>query len=74
MMSFCTKDSVLILIIFEFCLQGMVEELSSGPCVAMEIVAKDKTLNTAVEFRKLVGPADPVSYIYIIIIYYIVFF
>ncbi|XP_030027568.2 nucleoside diphosphate kinase 7 [Manduca sexta] len=39
--------------------KGMVEELSSGPCVAMEIVAKDKSLNTAVEFRKLVGPSDP---------------
>lgn len=39
----------------------MVEELASGPCVAMEIVAKDKSLNTAVEFRKLVGPSDPVS-------------
>lgn len=39
--------------------KGMVEELSSGPCVAMEIVSKDKSVNTAVEFRKLVGPADP---------------
>ncbi|XP_028178211.1 nucleoside diphosphate kinase 7 [Ostrinia nubilalis] len=39
--------------------KGMVEELSSGPCVAMEIVSKDRTLNTAVEFRKLVGPSDP---------------
>lgn len=39
----------------------MVEELSSGPCIAMEIVAKDKRINTAVEFRKLVGPSDPVS-------------
>ncbi|XP_039757253.1 nucleoside diphosphate kinase 7 [Pararge aegeria] len=39
--------------------QGMVEELASGPCVAMELVAKDKNLNTAVEFRKLVGPTDP---------------
>lgn len=40
----------------------MVEELSSGPCVAMEIVAKDKSHNTAVEFRKLVGPSDPVRF------------
>ncbi|XP_026487869.1 nucleoside diphosphate kinase 7 [Vanessa tameamea] len=39
--------------------KGMVEELSSGPCIAMEIVAKDKNVNTAVEFRKLVGPSDP---------------
>lgn len=39
----------------------MVEELASGPCVAMEIVAKDKSVVTAVEFRKLVGPTDPVS-------------
>ncbi|XP_041974966.1 nucleoside diphosphate kinase 7 [Aricia agestis] len=39
--------------------KGMVDELASGPCVAMEIVAKDKNVNTAVEFRKLVGPSDP---------------
>ncbi|KAJ0182446.1 hypothetical protein K1T71_001815 [Dendrolimus kikuchii] len=39
--------------------KGMVEELSSGTCVAMEITAKDKGINTAVEFRKLVGPSDP---------------
>ncbi|XP_013194167.1 nucleoside diphosphate kinase 7 [Amyelois transitella] len=39
--------------------KGMVEELSSGPCVAMEIVCRDKSLNTAVEFRKIVGPSDP---------------
>lgn len=42
----------------------MVEELSSGPCVAMEIVAKDKNINTAVEFRKLVGPSDPVRHLF----------
>lgn len=41
----------------------MVEELASGPCVAMEIVAKDKNVNTAIEFRKLVGPSDPVSFL-----------
>lgn len=41
--------------------QGMVEELSSGACVAMELVVKDKTKNTAVEFRKIVGPCDPVN-------------
>ncbi|CAH0766485.1 unnamed protein product [Diatraea saccharalis] len=39
--------------------KGMVEELASGPCVAMEIVAKDKSVTTAIEFRKLVGPSDP---------------
>ncbi|XP_049879388.1 nucleoside diphosphate kinase 7 [Pectinophora gossypiella] len=39
--------------------KGMVDELASGACVAMEIVAKDRTLNSAVEFRKLVGPTDP---------------
>lgn len=44
-----------------------MEELSSGPCVAMEIVAKDSSHNTAVEFRKLVGPSDPVSSIPILI-------
>lgn len=42
------------------CLQGMVEELASGPCVAMELQIQNKKLNTAVEFRKLVGPSDPV--------------
>lgn len=44
----------------------MVEELSSGPCIAMELVAKDKTKNTAVEFRKIVGPCDPVSRYYLL--------
>ncbi|XP_073957740.1 nucleoside diphosphate kinase homolog 7 [Choristoneura fumiferana] len=39
--------------------KGMVEELASGPCVAMELQIQNKTLNTAVEFRKLVGPSDP---------------
>ncbi|GBP40003.1 Nucleoside diphosphate kinase 7 [Eumeta japonica] len=39
--------------------QGMVEELSSGACIAMEVTAKDKNVNSAIEFRKLVGPPDP---------------
>ncbi|KAI5635583.1 nucleoside diphosphate kinase domain-containing protein [Phthorimaea operculella] len=39
--------------------KGMVEELASGACVAMELVAKDKSVSSAVEFRKWVGPADP---------------
>lgn len=39
----------------------MIDELSSGACVAMEIVVKDPTKHSAVEFRKLVGPSDPVS-------------
>lgn len=47
----------------------MVEELSSGPCVAMEIVAKNKNVNTAVEFRKLVGPSDPVSTVNNLLLY-----
>ncbi|XP_077298238.1 nucleoside diphosphate kinase homolog 7 isoform X2 [Arctopsyche grandis] len=37
---------------------GMVAELISGPCVAMEIVGP-ADVNTPVEFRKLVGPIDP---------------
>lgn len=37
----------------------MVTEMTSGPCVAMEIVAPGE-VNTPVEFRKLIGPADPV--------------
>lgn len=39
--------------------KGMVDELSSGSCVAMEIVSRDRDVNTAVEFRKYVGPSDP---------------
>ena len=35
----------------------MVEELCSGPCVAMEIRAPD----APVVFREFVGPTDPVS-------------
>lgn len=38
----------------------MIAELISGPCVAMEIVGP-QDVNTPVEFRKLVGPIDPVS-------------
>lgn len=43
----------------------MVEELSSGSCVAMEVVAKQSNVNTAIEFRKLVGPPDPVSVVFL---------
>lgn len=39
----------------------MVKQLSSGPCVAMEIKSSQENCNVAVEFRKFVGPADPVS-------------
>ena len=35
----------------------MVTELSSGPCIAMEIRAQDAVKT----FREFVGPADPVS-------------
>jgi len=35
----------------------MVTELSSGPCIALEIRAKDAVKT----FREFVGPADPVS-------------
>jgi len=36
----------------------MVTELSSGPCIALEIRAKDPVKT----FREFVGPADPVSH------------
>lgn len=38
--------------------RGMVDELSSGPCLAMEISASDD-INTPDEFRQRVGPFDP---------------
>ena len=38
-------------------LQDMVNELSSGPCIAMEI--RKDVEEVVPEFRKLVGPADP---------------
>lgn len=37
---------------------AMVNELTSGPSIAMEIRAQ----NAPVAFREMVGPADPVSY------------
>ncbi len=36
---------------------AMVEELISGPCIAMEIRAQDAVR----AFREAAGPADPVS-------------
>ena len=36
---------------------GMVEQLTSGPCIAMEIRAQDPVR----AFREAAGPADPVS-------------
>ncbi len=35
---------------------GMVEELTSGPCVVLEICAQDAPR----AFREMAGPADPV--------------
>ena len=37
---------------------GMVGELTAGPCIAMEIRAKD----AVPAFREMVGPSDPVSH------------
>lgn len=37
---------------------SMVTELSSGPCVAIALRAKD----APTAFREMAGPADPVSY------------
>ena len=36
---------------------SMVLELTSGPCIALEIRAQ----NAPVAFREMTGPADPVS-------------
>ena len=36
---------------------AMVDELSLGPCIAMEIRAQ----NAPATFREMAGPADPVS-------------
>lgn len=36
---------------------SMVSELTSGPCIAMEIRAQE----APTKFREMVGPADPVS-------------
>ena len=38
----------------------MVNELMSGPCVAMEIVATEACDDVVSAFRELAGPADPV--------------
>lgn len=39
----------------------MVTQLSSGPCIAMEITTSDFNEETRQQFRTFVGPADPVS-------------
>uniref|UniRef100_A0A1B6KTD4 DM10 domain-containing protein n=2 Tax=Graphocephala atropunctata TaxID=36148 RepID=A0A1B6KTD4_9HEMI len=38
---------------------SMVKQLSSGPCVAMEVTSSQSNCNVPVEFRKFAGPADP---------------
>lgn len=38
---------------------GMVNELSSGPVIAMEILGKSSNVHTAESFRELCGPMDP---------------
>ena len=48
-----------------FFLQAMVAELQSGPCIAMEIKHKDKSVDVPVEFRKLCGPMDPVKFFFL---------
>ena len=40
----------------------MVNQLMSGPCVAMEIVATDRCEDVVSSFRELAGPADPVRF------------
>lgn len=41
----------------------MVKQLSSGPCIAMEVTSSQSNVNVPTEFRNFVGPADPVSQI-----------
>ena len=41
--------------------KAMTEELSNGPCVALEIAGKED--NIPKKFREFCGPADPVSYL-----------
>ncbi|KAL1423873.1 hypothetical protein MTO96_020674 [Rhipicephalus appendiculatus] len=38
----------------------MVQQLCSGPCLAMEIRSSSNPENSALHFKELVGPADPV--------------
>lgn len=44
----------------------MVNQLISGPCMALEIGMINFDLEVQSEFRKFVGPADPVGFIIII--------
>jgi len=37
----------------------MVEQLNSGPCIALEICSNDPAVNTYDAFRKICGPVDP---------------
>lgn len=39
---------------------SMVTELTSGPCIALEIRAQDAPRT----FREMVGPSDPVSIVF----------
>lgn len=47
---------------YYFVYQQMILQLSNGPCVAMEIVAKDSNTSSYPAFRNLCGPVDPVSF------------
>ncbi|XP_049270315.1 nucleoside diphosphate kinase 7 [Rhipicephalus sanguineus] len=38
----------------------MVQQLCSGPCLAMEVRSSSNPENSALHFKELVGPADPV--------------
>uniref|UniRef100_A0A1B6FBE1 DM10 domain-containing protein n=1 Tax=Cuerna arida TaxID=1464854 RepID=A0A1B6FBE1_9HEMI len=38
---------------------SMVKQLSSGPCLAMEVTSSQPDCDVPVEFRKFAGPADP---------------
>lgn len=40
----------------------MVAQLSSGLCMALELVTVDESKDTHAEFRKFCGPMDPVSF------------
>lgn len=44
-----------------FLSQGMVQQLMSGPLLALEITSSVHGAETPLKFRELVGPSNPVS-------------
>lgn len=46
----------------------MVAQLSSGLCMALELVTVDESKDTHAEFRKFCGPMDPVSFYNLVLV------